>query len=86
MWRRAVREVVDVEVEEECSGGAPLAIGTPLESSAVMVLVVGSVHPLVGLMLSSSMLRAKEVGVASALICRGASALPTTSDFSLYYE
>ncbi len=73
MRRRAVREVVEVVLEvEEGFGGAPLGIGTPLGWSVAMLQEVDSNT---GLMLSMLMLSAKEVGVASALICRGISAL-----------
>lgn len=65
-----MREVVEVEVEEGF-GGALLGIGIPFSWSVVMVLEVRSVHPLVALLLPSSMLSPKEVGVASALLCRG---------------
>lgn len=76
MWRRAVREVVRVEVgEEERFGGAGLGVGALIGWSVVMVLEAGSTHLIVAPSLSSSMLSAKEVGVASALICRGISAL-----------
>lgn len=40
MRRRAVREVVDVEGEEEGFGGAPSGIGTLLDWSVVMLLKV----------------------------------------------
>ena len=72
-----MREVVEVEVEveEEGFGGALLEIGIPFSWSVVMVSEVGSVHPIVTLLLPSSMLSPKEVEVASALIYRGLSAL-----------
>ena len=67
-----MREVVEVVLEvEEGFGGMPLGIGTPLGWSVAMLEEVDSKHQTTGLMLSMSMLSAKEVGVASALICRG---------------
>ena len=77
MRRRAVREVVEVEVEveEEGFGGVPLGLEMPLGWSVVILLGVDSMHQNAGLILSRSMLSAMEVGVASALICRGISAL-----------
>lgn len=64
MWRRAVREVVLVEVveEEEGFGGAPLGIEVLFGWSVVMVLESGSMHQTVALLLSSTVINVELKG------------------------
>lgn len=78
MWRRAVREAVVVEVEEEGFGGAPLGTGALFGWLVVMLLEVGSIASnccVAAIVVNVEHMSIREVGVASALICRGISAL-----------